>query len=293
MKKCLALFLALLLWTGCASAELTRSPLTETAMTLLPDGDPFVTRYNAITGAQVEPLFPQGVPYFFGGKNEELVFARYPDYAPCKVWAGNNYYKTGKFFFAGFDCAGFISYVRGKNGLPALAPLEDYLIRYADYREQYLFTSNSHINIPMPAYGELKDVLTPGDLLVISHGAHHIMMYIGTLRDFGYTADVLPMLADYLDYPLVIHCGGNPTYAERFQELIDADPDQFGHLKTTDGGVQVSLLGAPQSLADTCVTVRDDDYYYFFPDGWPVTIVSIEGVRNWSWVRLTDQTDLK
>lgn len=289
MKRLFCLLLGLmLLVSSAASAELTPDPLVESALTLLPADDPFLARYNALTGAEVTAQFPQGVPYLFGGKKDSLVYSRYPDYNSVEGWQDSDYYRKGLFYFGGFDCGGFITHVRQENGLSALPGLSGLLYEYLNYGKSYVYTSNSHCPNPMLPTAELKDTLAPGDLLVVHHGSYHVMMYIGTLRDFGFTEAEAPALADYLDYPLVIHCGGSPVYGARFQQMIDEQPG-CAHMTTTDGGVQVSIFGVPRAAADVHEHVQQTDYDYFLLAGdWPMTIVDMTGVTSWCWIRLAE-----
>jgi hypothetical protein len=118
----------------------------------------------------------------------------------------------------------------------------------------------------------------------------HVVMYIGTLRDYGFTAEEVPDLAAYLDYPLVIHCGTHPQYGERFQQLIDSHPEKYGNCLTTDGGVQVSIWGVPRDAAEYHETVQKNDFDYFkLPNGQVMTIYDLKNVSKWRWMRIPEQ----
>ena len=58
LKRFIALFLVLACLCPAASlSELKRSDLLDAAFSMLEEGNIFVSRYNAITGAEVTPLF--------------------------------------------------------------------------------------------------------------------------------------------------------------------------------------------------------------------------------------------
>ena len=291
MKKllCLLLCLTALLSCSAAQAELMRHSMTETALTLLPEGDPFIRRYNQMTGAKVEASFTLGVPYFFGGQKGWQVFQNWPDYTRCPAWQDSRYYRKGTFYLCGFDCRGFLGWVRQENGQSMVPKLRQMLSDTRLYGQYYLFTSSAKFDLPITDYAEVRQTVRPGDLLVIAHGGTHVMMYIGTMRDFGYTAEDVPKLAEYLDYPLMIHCGDSPVAGDRFQPYIDQAGQLFSTTVTTDGCVQVSILGVPRELADVHANVNNEDFYYFYiDDGSIMTIYSLDDKDAWTFLRLPD-----
>ena len=267
IRAAAALLAALVLLTAFpaqAWAEKEPSDLLEAAFELLEEGNPFVARYEQLTGREVTPLFPYGVPYFFGGltgaKGNGWFYLAYPDYFVKQCGSGSGYFKAGKLYFYGLDCVGFTRHVYKACGKQ------------------------------MPAWDQLKDTLQIGDLLVVKHEAsqyRHVMMYMGTLREFGYTAEEEPALAAWLDYPLVIHCGLSPFYGERFQKLIDAYPEKYGKCTTTDGGVAVSILGVPAEEAPEHGHVQNTDYSWFTMNdgGYQLTAVSLDDVKYYCWYR--------
>ena len=278
---------------GPARAEEKTDPeLLEAAFTMLEEGNPFAARYEQITGKKITPLFPCGVPYYFGGvakpSGNGWFYISYPNYYTQVCEHSSGYFRKGQRYFYGVDCAGFVNYVylaaRHKQ-LPRLGDmLTDWGLRafhVYDYLEG---------NEP-PPYDQLKDTLLPGDLLVIRHEEgnryRHVMMYIGTLRDFGYTAEEEPALADWLDYPLVIHCGGSPFYGERFQKLIDENPERYGRCVTTDGGVAVSILGVDPEKASEHGNIQNTDYDWFVMNdgGYQLTVLSFTDVKYYCWYR--------
>ena len=113
------------------------------------------------------------------------------------------------------------------------------------------------------------------------------MIYIGTLRDFGYTAEEEPSLAEWLDYPLVIHCGLSPFYGERFQQIIDENPDKYEGCTTTDGGVAVSIVGVNPEDAPVHEHVQNTDYDWFVMNdgGYVLSVVNLSDVKYYAWYR--------
>ena len=97
MKKLLVVFLSALLLCallGSAQAEVKQNPLLDAAFSCLEKDNIFQRRYNEITGAQVESLFEQGVPYFFGRQTDYTgtkltnvvdLMSNYPNYAVRKM----------------------------------------------------------------------------------------------------------------------------------------------------------------------------------------------------------------
>jgi hypothetical protein len=142
----------------------------------------------------------------------------------------------------------------------------------------------------MPPFEELKDTLQIGDLFVFKKPEtvyRHIMMYIGTLADYGFTAENEPELKDYLNYPLCAHCGNSPLYGDRFQRFIDDNPVEYGRCLTTDGGVQVSLIGIPPENVPYHVHVQQTDYDYFLlSDGTWLTVRNVFGLSSYCWFRM-------
>ena len=266
-------------------ADLAASPLIEAGFELLEEGNPFVRRYGEITGREVKALFPLGVPYFFGGRSGWGLWEHYPDYTLWKCLQASDYYKVGQFYIYGLDCTGFTQHINTRCGRPRHDSLSNMLAGWEGRRPEHLYDGDK----PMPPFPELKNTLLPGDFLVLRHeNAHyrHIAMYIGTLRDFGYTAEQEPALAEYLDFPLVIHCGNSPVYGARFQALIDSDP-RFQYAQTTDGGVQISLVGVPAEAVPEHAHVQRTDYDYFTMQdgGYVLTVISMEHLAAFCWFR--------
>ena len=300
MKKICTILLAMVLLgsAGTALADLEQNALLDAAFSAIEQDNIFQRRYNELTGSHVVSLFEQGIPYFFGGQvnyngklvNDKLLMEDYPLYAREKCAETTKFFRTGQLYIYGFDCSGFTKWIRVKSGLKEHPGLQDMIIKH-DQWQYHLYhggTNWTSAELPMPAYDELKDHLQVGDLLVTKHSARHIMMYIGTLADYGFTAEEAPELAAYLDYPLVIHCGPSPVYGERFQQVIDADPDRYGRCKTTNGGVEVSILGVKPEDAPYHTSVQNVDYDYFLIDGgnYLLTLRDIENASSFCWYRM-------
>lgn len=282
-KTITAVLLALCLLLSSAFAEVERSPLLDAAFSMLEEGNPFLKSYNEHTGAQVEAVFPLGVCYYFGGQDFDRMFRSLPDYALGTALETTKHYRAGTQYIYGFDCSGYTRWVYEQCGLEAHPGLAQMIILYNDYRGNYVYSNNSHINTPMPRekkytvnWREVSTHLQVGDLLVCKKGARHVMMYIGTLRSYGYTEQQVPELAEYLDHPLVIHCGPNPQYEQRFNALI-AENRRYAQCGGTDGGVAVSLLGpftadAPHTGKAGTKTVG----WYELPDGYCLTVYEFD-----------------
>ncbi len=287
----LAALLLLCLFPGPGRAEAEVPDLTAAAFELLEEGNPFVRRYEKLTGKEITPLFPWGVPYYFGGlsgsKGNGWFYMAYPDYFIKMCEHGSGYFRVGERYFYGLDCIGFTRHVYKACGLPAHPSLADIMTQWEQKQYHVYDSRKGH---EAPPYDQLKNTLRVGDLLVVKHEdskSRHVMMYIGTLRSFGYTAEEEPALASWLDWPLVIHCGLSPFYGERFQKLIDEYPDKYGKATTTDGGVAISLLGPEPEDAPEHGHVQNTDYAWFTMNdgGYQLTVVNLTDVKYYAWYR--------
>ena len=275
--------------TSGARAELTRSPLLDAAFQMLEKDNIFQRRYNEITGAQVTSLFETGMPYFFGGKPNDSLWTQYPDFAKRRCWESSTYYKKDRVYVFGLDCFGYSSWVMETAGLPQL-PAASSILNEQKARGHDLWCGGWNWKFeekPLPDPGELHKQLQIGDVLVMRSKYRHIMLYIGTLRDYGFTAEEAPELAGYLDYPLGIHCSSHPRYAPVIQEYIDARPDYCRNCITTDGGVNVSILYVPLDAAPYHEHVQVTDFDYFLIDDgrYQMTIRPTENLRAFTWYR--------
>ena len=278
-----------LLFAVSARAVPEADTLIAVSFRMLEEDNPFVARFEARSGQDVDIMFPQGMPYLFGNPySRYTVFNNYPDYVLMRAPATSGYFRKGELYFYGTDCSGFIRYINRDSG-KAFQPdtLSNMLFEWK-YRMYHVFGTQTDTEIP--PIREQKDILQVGDYLILRRqGARymHIGMYIGTMRDFGYTEEEEPELAPYLDYPLVIHCGLSPVYGERFQELIDTYPEKYGRVTTTDGGVQVSVVGADPDAVPEHRHVQNTDYDYFvMRDGnYVLTNISLENLVGYCWFR--------
>lgn len=295
LRSVFLLFLVSLCFVSVGSQALVeKNPMLDKALSMLEEGNVFLERYNELTGSDVQALFPLGVPYFFGGQSYDKMMARYPEYGQAKSLETTHFYRAGKSYVLGFDCSGYADWICLANGLEEIPPLSNAITHYGKYRNNYVFTSNSHVYNPMPDWSEVAQHLQVGDFYILHHGSRHILMFIGTLRDYGFTAEEVPELANYLDYPLVAHCGVSPVYGERFEKFI-AENEWYSKCNTTNGGVQISILGVPLEEAPYHERVQITDFaYYKLPDNDQVmTIFDLEIVQSYCWFRQTGTELLK
>lgn len=297
MKRIAGILLCLLLLGGVLSAGEARAStpdgLIATAFRMLEEDNPFVRRFEERSGQKVDIMFPLGMPYLFGNPYSRFAaFDTYPDY---RIWVApktSGYFVEGGLYFYGTDCTGFINYINKENNRPmevVKKSLRKLLTTWENKHAYHLYNNESD----MPPQDRLKDTLQVGDYLILHHdGARysHITMYIGTMRDFGYAAEEEPELAAYLDYPLVVHCGLSPVYGERFQRLIDEYPEKYGRLTTTDGGVQVSIVGVDDKNVPVHRHVQNTDYGYFIMNdgGYCLTNITLSEKDLFCWMRQPD-----
>ena len=305
MKKLIALLLAMMsLSSMLAFAEgddesaglVKQDPLLDAAFSMLEPGNPILEAYNEITGAGVEPVFEYGLPYFFGGtydykiKGEQLLFSKAPDYAKRTCWEQTKFYDKNKYYLFGLDCSGFTRWVYNEAGWPKHDKLSAMINQFGKYgKKNHVYSHRD--GKEMPPYEELAATLELGDLLVVKpkEGGRHVMMYIGTLRDYGFTAETAPELEDYLDYTLVIHSGPNPMSGPRMQQYLDehADDPYYDNVNIPNGGVCVSLIGVPTQDAPYQVEDSNTMYYFFDLDGYQLTSWwELDTATSFCWFRI-------
>ncbi len=262
-------------------SAISASPLLEEAFSMLEEGNPIALRYEKMTGRTVGTLFPAGVPYFWGGKEEKILLERWPAYTTRKQWQGtHDFYQKDSIYVYGLDCVGFVKMAFQRAGLPIEESLNDLGDRAHCRQGDHLFCSEAN---PFPEdWTELAKSLQPGDLLVLHHPGRHAMICIGTLRDYGYTEAQLPALAPYLDHPLMIHSGENPLAYQRFDCLTARTEDsRIAKALGSDGGVSLCLLGVPKEAAETEVTCHERTYACFDVEGACVTAFSFGNVKDY------------
>ena len=273
MKNLLAVIISLLMLGACAApaaADLTRCDVLDVALPFLEKGNVFLDQYNALTGAELEPVFATGTPYLFGGKYSPKMMEKLPDYARRAAYEDTEFFRRGHVYLYGFDCSGFIKYIHLRTGRRELPWLSEMLNAGRRSPANILFSEDE------PDFATLHEQLIPGDLFVIRTKYNHVMMYIGTLRDFGLGGDSLA-LSPYLDYPLCIQCGMSPVFGRRMENWLKKHRDDpyYQNVETTDGGVCVSILGVPLSAAPHRKYVQGTDFAYFTLKNTTMTIYDL------------------
>lgn len=285
LRKMITLLCVLMLLPCAAWAEVEQSPLLDEAFRLLEKDNIFIERYNQATGAGVEALFELGVPYFFGGGSttEDLFLASYPEYRQLRAWVTDGGYSTDNLYLVGLDCSGFANYIYYHAGLGEIGNLRDVFTNPAQ-REHFLYCHQEGQNMPGD-WEALAESLQVGDVVVAFHPARHVMVYMGTLADYGFTAEELPLLKDYLNYPLMIHSGSHPLVKERFANLIKTNK-RYAACTPPDGGVAVSILGVPKELGEEMGRANGGMQYGFWLDEvTPLTVFDWNTVGVYVWYR--------
>ena len=262
-------------------ASVERSDILDRALSLLEEGNAFLTRYNAFTGAAVEPLFSLGVPYFWGGRSYNILTERWPEYTTREAWQSSlNYYRKGTVYLYGFDCTGLVRCILLKTGHAVGDSIRD----LGDYR----YCAQHHVwcslKKPLPEdWKEIAEGLEVGDVLQVHHPNSHVMMYIGTLRDFGYTEEQLPALAGALDDPLMIQSGENPAAYDRFHHFLALQRE--GRLSWAevppDGGASICILGLHREDAEMTLTAHGSTKACFDVEGTCITVFDFDDVTNY------------
>ena len=238
------------------------------ALGMLEEDSPVLRQYREVAGSLVSADYPLGVPYFFSGETGNgMLKPRVPN--PNST---TRYFRAERTYLYGLDCAGYLNLVLSRNNLGHVSIAK--MIR--DGQGGELLASD-------PA--EWPEFLLPGDLIGMDHGRYnHIVMYIGTMRTFGWTEETAGEALPVLDMPLVIHCGGNPFYYERYKEYIR----ERGYRNTypPDGGVTVSVVlpdakNAPYSMSPPWGW--GDDFHWYLVDGSPLLVFSLDTADSLVW----------
>lgn len=293
MKKIFSFFaIYLLFFSFSAFALIERHAEIDLAFSLLEEDNIFLKRYNAITNAGIQARFALGLPYLYGGQNAEKILQKAPAYSIREAFENSAFYRKGWRYLHGFDCRGFALWINEETGKKPLDQLSTLLSRGKKYKHNRLFSHRNKKALPL--FSEMKEHLQIGDYLIARSGSPHIMMYIGTLSDYGFTKEELPALSKYLDYPLAIHSGPNPQYGERIQKLIDED-ETYSKCNTTDGGVCISIVGVPLHRATHQVMVQKNNYHYFWLDEgkYMLTIWDFYSASSFVWFRSDTLSDKK
>ena len=282
MKKVLVILLALLVVLPMGEACADRSKALELALSMLEEGNPFLARYNAENGTEVQARFPLGCPYFWGGRHVKNILK------PASPYQNSDYYKTDQTYLYGLDCTGFTRWIGMNMGYMEHDSISR-LLSYNTYPDIGIYKA-------LKATGEARaKALRIGDLLAIRHmsGGFHIAMYMGTLRYYGYDEQSVPEeLATYLSYPLLIHCTGSMDYQERYKAYLE----ETGQAEVIPpfGGVIVTILDVPPEAA-TLKTADGDgvEIPCFELEGYHLQITDLTAEKTYRWVRWRKRPEKK
>ena len=238
----------------------------ETSLYMLEEDSPFIARYDDTADSLLTASLPLGVPYYYAGGTEEKFLRRF---FPSTTTA---YYQDSHMYLCGLDCVGMTHLVYEKCGLERHPSIVDLLYRGVG---RAALKSNDTARWFM--------LLQPGDLIAVKHGTNHIMMYLGTLRQFGWKEAAAGEAASLLDEPLVIHCGGNPFYYERYQQYIREQG--FRNTYPPDGGVTVSVIRQTDMDAPHSTDTSWGKHFgwYEFRDGQPLLVFRLEDCTDIAW----------
>lgn len=247
------------------------------AFACLESGNPFVIRYNAITGSEVKPLLEYGIPYFYGGRKISNILCNSPAYRTWKQWQDSVYYRAGAYYFLGFDCKGFVDYVLKEAGIKELS------IAKGKSKDSYKRRVLDSTQISKVDWATIHTKMEIGDVLAIWHPTAHRAIYIGTLADYGYTEEDFPNDPGILSYPLVIHSGTNAIYADWFYMLKKSSTDnKYKRASVPDGGTTVSIVGYPTTESVKSITQqKQKTSWILLPDNTWLTIISMDDVELW------------
>ena len=239
--------------------------LYDAALPLLEEGNPFIPRYNDTAESLLRAYLERGVPYYYGGHSEEKFLRRF---FPLQT---TSYYREDRLYLCGLDCSGFTQLVQEKRGLAHHPGIRTLLTRGM---------GSEALERMDP--GQWRCLLRPGDLIAVDHGTLHIMMYLGTLRMFGWTEEDAGEAAPVLDCPLVIHCGGNPFYYERYMDYIREQG--YANTYPPDGGVTVSVILPSDADAPHSMDAEWGKHYgWYLADGSPLLVFPLDDCEHIAW----------
>ncbi len=268
-----------------SGAGIPKSEWLDVAFTMLEEDNSLLLRYNAITDSNIQTLFPLGVPYFWGGRNIYLIKQRAPEYNTGIAWQSSPvYYRKGTLYLTGFDCVGFVKAVCEKAKHPVNGALKDLINGGYHTRGSHVWCKADR---PMPDdWKKVAEELEIGDILILFHPGEHVLIYAGTLRQYGYTEDTLPAAAKYLDNPLMIQCGEDPFYYLRMTEYIRTSEDpRIARATPPDGGVNFCILGVPFEDAEYLFICHDAVCPCFLAEGTCINIYNFDTVTNYAFYR--------
>ena len=239
--------------------------LYDASLSLLEAGSPFIERYDETGESLMRPLLELGVPYYYAGRNEDkFLHVYYPQQT-------TRYYRDDRKYLCGLDCVGLTQLVLEKRGLPAHPSIPSLVFR--------------GMGTAVLSAAEPEDwplFLQPGDLIAIDHGSNHILMYLGTMRMFGWTEEDAGEALPVLDAPLVIHCGDNPFYYDRYEAYIR----ERGYRDTypPDGGVTVSVVQrTTEEAPHHTETAWGKEFGWYLADGSPLLVFPLEDCTAIAW----------
>ena len=239
--------------------------LLDSALCYLEADHPVLRRYQEETGTLMVSEWPLGVPYYFGGVNEEKILHRF---FPRQV---TNYYRADRMYLCGLDCSGFINLALRNSGMGPIA-ISDLLKE----KKASLLLNRRH-----PRYWPM--FLRPGDLIAMKHGKfNHIVMYLGTLRTFGWNETNVGNALPVLDMPLVIHCGENPFYYLRYLDYIREQG--YENTYPPDGGVTVSVIQpGTEDAPYHGKSDWGDSFSWYKLEGYPLLVFPLDECSDLSW----------
>ena len=214
----------------------------------------------------VNAMCPMGIPYFYGGQSEAKLLRRvYPERNLT------SYYRSDRVYLYGFDCVGYLKWVL-RHAMLAEPPSLSTLTRQGHGADL----------LPLDKPESWYLYLKPGDLIAVNHGGYHVLLYLGTLRHFGYTAETAGDAAAVLDAPLVLHCGNNPFYYERYASWIREE--RFPNTYPPDGGVTASIVLRSFKEAPRLVDSAWGKYYGWYDlNGTQVTVFPLSDCIQIGW----------
>lgn len=245
--------------------RVNETEVLDNAFSLLEEENVFLRRYDETADSLTTALYPLGVPYYFGGHNEDKILQIF---YPLQE---SNYFKPYRKYLCGFDCAGYTNWCLRSAGVAEHPDLDSILARGDDS----FFLDRNHPET-WPYF------LLQGDIITVCHGYDHVMIYVGTLRTMGFTEEDAGDAAAFMDYPIVIHCGSNPFYYERYAEYLKKAGNRS--VTPTDGGVTVSILMTDLSNAPKEKdSVWGTKYGYFNVGGTPLLVFPLKDCTECAW----------
>ena len=245
--------------------RIDETEMLDNAFSLLEEQNAFLNRYDVTADSLTTALYPLGVPYYFGGHNEDKILQIF---YPLQE---SHYFKPYRKYLCGFDCAGYTNWCLREAGLVEHPDLDSILARGDDS----FFLDPRHPETW--AY-----YLLPGEILTVCHGYDHVMIYVGTLRTLGFSPEEAGAAREYMDYPIVIHCGSNPFYYDRYARYIREKG--YDSVTPTDGGVTVSII-----MQDISAAPMEKDsawgttYGYFEIGGTPLLVFPLKDCTEFAW----------